>query len=208
MSKFVITVARETGSGGHNITRKLAEALNVPYYDRDLLRYASEVSGINERLFGQADERIGFKEMISAAEKVYTGDILPPDSDDYISTANLFAFQAKIIKELAQQESCIILGRCANYLLKDRRDVLRVFIHAPLESRLARVASYSLAWSEREVARHIRVEDKRRAAYYHYYTGEEWRDAAGYDLCLDSGVLGEDGCVERIMKVLPLYAEK
>ena len=208
MERFIITVARETGSGGHNITRKLSDALNVPYYDRDLLRRASEVSGINEGLFGQADERIGFKEMISAAEKVYTGDILPPDSDDYISTANLFAFQAKIIKELAQQESCIILGRCANYLLEDRHDVLRVFIHAPLESRLARVASYSLAWSEREVARHIRVEDKRRAAYYHYYTGEEWRDAAGYDLCLDSGVLGEDGCVERIMKVLPLYAEK
>ena len=174
MERFIITVARETGSGGHNITRKLSDAL---YYDRDLLRRASEVSGINEGLFGQADERIGFKEMISAAEKVYTGDILPPDSDDYISTANLFAFQAKIIKELAQQESCIILGRCGNYLLDGVDGVLRVFIHAPLESRIARVASYSLAWSE-------------------------------YDLCLDSEKLGEDGCVQRIMQVLPLYSAK
>lgn len=208
MERFIITVARETGSGGHNITRKLSDALNVPYYDRDLLRRASEVSGINEGLFGQADERIGFKEMISAAEKVYTGDILPPDSDDYISTANLFAFQAKIIKELAQQESCIILGRCGNYLLDGGDGVLRVFIHAPLESRIARVASYSLAWSEREVARYIRVEDKRRVAYYHYYTGEEWRDAGAYDLCLDSEKLGEDGCVQRIMQVLPLYSAK
>ena len=207
MERFIITVARETGSGGHNITRKLSDALNVPYYDRDLLRRASEVSGINEGLFGQADERIGFKEMISAAEKVYTGDILPPDSDDYISTANIFAFQAKIIKELAQQESCIILGRCGNYLLDGVDGVLRVFIHAPLESRIARVASYSLAWSEREVARYIRVEDKRRAAYYHYYTGEEWRDAAGYDLSLDSQKLGEDGCVERIRQALPLYVK-
>ena len=208
MDKFVITIARETGSGGHNITRKLSEALNGPYYDRDLLRRAEEVSGINERLFGAADERIGFKEMISAAETVYTGEILPPDSDDYISTANLFAFQAKVIKEMAQNESCIILGRCANYLLADRKDLLRVFIHAPLEAREARVASYSLAWSPREISRHIRVEDKRRAAYYHYYTGEEWRDAAGYDLSLDSEALGEDGCVERIMKILPLYSEK
>ncbi len=208
MGRFIITVARETGSGGHNITRKLSDALNVPYYDRDLLRRASEVSGINEGLFGQADERIGFKEMISAAEKVYTGDILPPDSDDYISTANLFAFQAKIIKELAQQENCIILGRCGNYLLNGVDGVLRVFIHAPLESRAARVASYSLSWSGHEVTRYIRVEDKRRAAYYHYYTGEEWRDAAGYDLCLDSEKLGEDGCVERIMQVLPLYSAK
>ena len=90
MEKFVITVARETGSGGHNITRKLSEALGVPYYDRDLLRKASEVSGIHERLFGAADERIGLKELLSTAEKVYTGEILPPDSDDYISTKNLY----------------------------------------------------------------------------------------------------------------------
>ncbi|MCI7137201.1 MAG: cytidylate kinase-like family protein [Candidatus Limivicinus sp.] len=203
MDKFVITVARETGSGGHNITRKLSEALGVPYYDRDLLRKASEFSGIHERLFGAADERIGLKEMLSAAEKVYTGEVLPPDSDDFTSTRNLFSFQAKIIKELAETESCIILGRCANYLLADRRDVLRVFIHAPLEAREERVASYSLAWSPREVTKYIRLEDKRRASYYRYYTGEEWRDAAGYDLSLDSSVLGEEGCVQRILDVLP-----
>ena len=166
MDKFVITVARETGSGGHNITRKLSEALGVPYYDRDLLRKASEFSGIHERLFGAADERIGLKEMLSAAEKVYTGEVLPPDSDDFTSTRNLFSFQAKIIKELAETESCIILGRCANYLLADRKDVLRVFIHAPLEAREERVASYSLAWSPREVTKYIRLEDKRRASYY------------------------------------------
>ena len=207
MEKFVITVARETGSGGHNITRKLSEALGVPYYDRDLLRKASEVSGIHERLFGAADERIGLKEMLSAAEKVYTGEVLPPDSDDFTSTRNLFSFQAKIIKELAETESCIILGRCANYLLADRKDVLRVFIHAPLEAREERVASYSLAWSPREVTKYIRLEDKRRASYYRYYTGEEWRDVAGYDLSLDSDALGEDGCVEFIKKALPLFCK-
>ena len=208
MEKFVITVARETGSGGHNITRKLSEALGVPYYDRDLLRKASEVSGIHERLFGAADERIGLKEMLSAAEKVYTGEVLPPDSDDFTSTRNLFSFQAKIIEELAETESCIILGRCANYLLADRKDVLRVFIHAPLEAREERVASYSLAWSPREVTKYIRLEDKRRASYYRYYTGEEWRDAAGYDLSLNSGELGEEGCVRRILDLLPRFLGK
>lgn len=208
MEKFVITIARETGSGGLNITRKLSDALGVPYYDRDLLRKASEVSGIHERLFGAADERIGLKEMLSAAEKVYTGEVLPPDSDDFTSTRNLFSFQARIIKELAETESCIILGRCANYLLADRKDVLRVFIHAPLEAREERVASYSLAWSPREVTKYIRVEDKRRASYYRYYTGEEWRDAAGYDLSLNSGELGEEGCVRRILDVLPRFLGK
>ena len=208
MDKFVITIARETGSGGLNITRKLSDALGVPYYDRDLLRKASEVSGIHERLFGAADERLGLKEMLSAAEKVYTGEVLPPDSDDFTSTRNLFSFQARIIKELAETESCIILGRCANYLLADRKDVLRVFIHAPLEAREERVASYSLAWSPREVTKYIRVEDKRRASYYRYYTGEEWRDAAGYDLSLNSGELGEEGCVRRILDVLPRFLGK
>ena len=208
MEKFVITIARETGSGGLNITRKLSDALGVPYYDRDLLRKASEVSGIHERLFGAADERIGLKEMLSAAEKVYTGEVLPPDSDDFTSTRNLFSFQARIIKELAETESCIILGLCANYLLADRKDVLRVFIHAPLEAREERVASYSLAWSPREVTKYIRVEDKRRASYYRYYTGEEWRDAAGYDLSLNSGELGEEGCVRRILDVLPRFLGK
>ena len=208
MDKFVITIARETGSGGLNITRKLSEALGVPYYDRDLLRKASEVSGIHERLFGAADERIGLKEMLSAAEKVYTGEVLPPDSDDFTSTRNLFSFQARIIKELAETESCIILGRCANYLLADRKDALRVFIHAPLEAREERVASYSLAWSPREVTKYIRLEDKRRASYYRYYTGEEWRDAAGYDLSLNSGELGEEGCVRRILDLLPRFLGK
>ena len=208
MDKFVITIARETGSGGLNITRKLSDALGVPYYDRDLLRKASEVSGIHERLFGAADERIGLKEMLSAAEKVYTGEVLPPDSDDFTSTRNLFSFQARIIKELAETESCIILGRCANYLLADRKDALRVFIHAPLEAREERVASYSLAWSPREVTKYIRLEDKRRASHYRYYTGEEWRDAAGYDLSLNSGELGEEGCVRRILDVLPRFLGK
>ena len=205
MEHYIITVARETGSGGHDITKQLSKTLGIPYYDRDLLRFASDVSGINESLFGAADERVGLRELLSAAERVYTGEVLPPDSDDYTSTRNLFNFQAKIIRELAQQESCIILGRCGNFLLADQPNVLRVFIHAPLEARYARVASYSQAWTPREINRHIRLEDKRRAAYYRYYTGEEWRDAAGYDLSLDSERLGEDGCVARIRQAIELF---
>ena len=204
MEQKVITIARETGSGGLNITRKLSDALSIPYYDRELLRRASDVSGIHERLFGLADERIGWKEMIASAKKVYSGEILPPDSDDYISTANLFSFQAKIIKDIAQEGSCIILGRCGNYLLKEHPQVLGVFIYAPFETRYENVASYSKSKSQGEILRYIRREDKRRAAYYHYYTGEEWRDVSGYDICLDSSKLGEDGCVERICRMLDI----
>ncbi|MCD8249627.1 MAG: cytidylate kinase-like family protein [Lachnospiraceae bacterium] len=207
MEHYIITIARETGSGGHSITRKLSEALGIPYYDRDLLRIASDVSGIHERLFGLADERIGMREMLSSAEKVYTGEVLPPDSDDYVSTKNLFSFQAKIIKDLADKESCIILGRCVNRLLMDRPNVLKVFIHASLGERVERISAKNMTWSSKEVMKKIRTEDKRRAAYYYYYTGEEWRDAGEYDLSLDSGKLGEDGCVEFIKRALPLFLQ-
>ncbi|MCC8164002.1 MAG: cytidylate kinase-like family protein [Lachnospiraceae bacterium] len=207
MEHYIITIARETGSGGHSITRKLSEELEIPYYDRDLLRIASDVSGIHERLFGLADERIGMREMLSSAEKVYTGEVLPPDSDDYVSTKNLFSFQAKIIKDLADKESCIILGSCANRLLMDRPNVLKVFIHASLGERVERVSAKNMTWSSKEVMKKIRTEDKRRAAYYYYYTGEEWRDAGEYDLSLDSGKLGEDGCVEFIKRALPLFLQ-
>lgn len=205
MDHKVITIARETGSGGHNVARKLSKMLSIPCYDRELLRRASDVSGIHEGLFGLADERIGWKEMITSAKKVYSGEILPMDDDDYISTSNLFSFQAKIIKDLAKDESCIILGRCGNYLLKDYPDVLRIFIHAPLEARYERVASYTQGKTEGEILRMMRKEDKRRSAYYHYYTGEEWRDVSGYDICLNSAELGEDGCAKKICELLEVF---
>ncbi len=206
MEHFIITIARETGSGGRNIAAKLSERLDIPFYDRDLLRLASDVSGIREGLFGESDEHIGKLEMMTAAKKIYSGEVLPPDDDDFISTKNLFEFQAKVIKELASScGSCIIVGRCADYLLAGRTDVLRVFIHAPLEKRKKNVAYYSLAWSEKEIARYISREDKRRAAYYRYYTGNDWRDAGHFDISLDSSELGEDGCVDTIEKALPLF---
>ena len=205
MSKnYVIAIAREKGSGGSDIAKLLSEKLGIPYYDRDLLRRASDVSGINETLFGAADERIGFREMMSAAQKVYNGEILPPDSNDYVSTRNLFSFQAKVIKEMAQTESCIIIGRCADYLLSDRDNVLRVFIHAPLEFRKERIKSYSLALSEREVYKRIHDCDKRRSEYYHYYTGDDGRDATHIDISLDSSQWGIDGCVDKIIGAIPL----
>jgi len=207
MDHYIITISREKGSGGRNIASRLSDELGVPFYDRDLLRLASDVSGINESFYGVADERVGWREMMTAAKKVYTGEILPPDDDDFISTKNLFSFQAKVIKELSENGSCIIVGRCANFLLAGRKDVLRVFIHAPLEARKARVASFSLAWSDREVAKRIRDEDKRRHEYYRYFTGDDWYDVTHYDLSLDSSALGEDGCVSQIQKVLPLFTQ-
>ena len=204
MSNYVIAIAREKASGGSDVAKLLSEKLGIPYYDRELLRRASDVSGINESLFGAADERIGLREMMSAAEKVYDGEILPPDSNDYVSTRNLFSFQAKVIKEMAKTESCIIIGRCADYLLSDHDNVLRVFLHAPLEFRRQRMKSYCLGMSDREILKKIHDCDKRRSEYYHYYTGDDWRDVTHEDLSLDSSRDGIEGCAEKIIRSIPV----
>ncbi|MGN0394682.1 MAG: AAA family ATPase [Coprococcus sp.] len=204
MDSYIITIARETGSGGLEIAKKLSKTLGIPYYDRELLRRASDVSGIHESLFGLADERIGWKEMLFSAKKVYNGEVLPPDDDDFVSTRNLFNFQAEVIKDIAKTESCIIVGRCANYLLKDYPRVLRLFICAPLENRYERIREIHVSKSEKDVIRYIEKEDKRRSDYYHYYTNEEWRDVSAYDVCMDTSKYGISGCVDKVQKMIDI----
>jgi len=205
MQNYVITISRESGAGGIDVARLLSEQLNIPYYDRDLLKAASEVSGINIELFGKVDERIGFKQMIKAAGKVYRGEVLPPESDDYTATNNLFAFQAKVIKELSESTSCVIVGRAANYLLKDKKHVIKVFLHAPLEWRKDNVKMNNVGHSISDILRDINAEDKRRGDYYNYYTGRNWRAAEEYDISIDMSKFGIDGAVELIKGIIPAY---
>lgn len=198
MSNYVITIARQYGSGGRTIGAMLSEKLGIPYYDRDLLKLASEESGINEALFANADEKVKGTNLFKAAKKVYGGELIPPESDDFTSNDNLFNYQAKIIRELAATESCIIIGRCADFVLKDEENVLSVFIHAPKEYCLKQ-AGKKLNMTERELEKFIQKTDKYRADYYRYHTGREWTDARNYDLCLDSSKLGYERCVQEIM---------
>ena len=131
MKNVVITIARQYGSGGRTIGEMLAKKLNIHYYDKDLMKLASDDSGINEALFVNADEKIKSSRLFHIAKSAYNGELIPPESDDFTSTDNLFNYQAKIIRELAQEEPCVIIGRCADYVLKDCPNGLSVFIHAP-----------------------------------------------------------------------------
>lgn len=196
--KWVITIARQYGSGGRTIGKMLAEELGIHYYDRELMKLASDESGINEALFAKADEKLKNTSLFRIAKNVYGGELIPPDSDDFTSTDNLFNYQAKIIRELAQEESCVIIGRCADYVLKDYDNVLSVFIHAPKEFCMEK-AGEVLNMKERELERYIAKTDKYRAEYYKYHTGREWTDARNYDLCLDSSKLGYEQCVQEII---------
>lgn len=200
MKNVVITIARQYGSGGKTIGEMYAKEMGINCYSREILKLASEESGINEQLFHKADEKLKSPStgMFGLAKKVYKGELLSPESDDFVSDWNLFNYQAKIIKELADRESCVIVGRAADFILKDYPNVVSVFVHAPKDYCIARALERSAITSEKEMERFIAKTDKFRAEYYHYYTGKEWNDARNYDLCLNSSKLGFEKCVEAI----------
>ena len=199
---YVITISREHGSCGNRIGQLTADRLGIGFYDYKLIRLASDRSGISEALFGAADEDVHRRKLFNAASKVYTGKLIPPDSDEFTSDINLFTYQAEIIKELANSESCVIVGRCADYLLRDRPNVLRVFIHAPFEVRLRQQMYVLPQKSEAEVRRHILTVDRKRADYYKRYTGTDWRDAAHFDISIDSSMHPEQEAVDIIVNTL------
>ena len=129
MGGFIVTIARGYGSGGMAIGKKLAENLGISCYDREILRLASNDSGINEALFAKADEKLKNTLLFKIAKNVYTGEDIPPDTDDVINNDKLFRYQAKVLKELAKKESFVVIGRCADFILKDYPNLIRVFIY-------------------------------------------------------------------------------
>ena len=200
MENIVITVNRQYGSGGKTIAKMLVEKMGVKYYNREIVKLASEESGIDEAMFAKVDEKMVNYSFLKP-KKIYSGELKTPDSYDFTSDDNLFNFQAKVLKQLAQKESCVIVGRCANFILKDYPNVVSVFVHADKdfcrEQALARVSI-----PEKEIDKFIEKTDKFRADYYKYHTGMHWHDLRGYDLCLNSGKLGFDKCVDEILSYI------
>lgn len=205
MSKYVITIARGYGSGGRTIGKMLSEELGIHYYDRELLRLASDESGINEELFGKADEKLKESFLYKVMKKSYSGEIISPDSDDFISNDNLFNYQAKVIRQLADEDekSCIIVGRCADYILKDKKNVIRIFVHAPLEHCIDTLETMSNV-SRKDLQKKIESIDKHRADYYEYYTGGKWDNAANYDLCVNTSELTFQEAVNLIKEYIKI----
>jgi len=207
MGHYVITIARQYGSCGRVVGEILAKELGISYYDKDIIRLASEDSGVHEKLFGRVDEYSLEKLPFFIRNRVYSGELLSPGSKDFTSDDNLFSYQAKIIRHLAQRESCVIIGRCSNYILSDMPNVLRVFIYADWEFRLQKAAE-KLSMNRKELEKFLQKDDKRKEEYCLHFTGKEWTDATQYDLCLDVSRLGFDGCIKEIIRNLPDAAEE
>lgn len=206
MKNIVITISRQYGSGGKTIGAMLAKELGINCYSREILRMASEDSGINERLFGMSDEKLKKAGWFRILNRPYEGQLLPPEDRDFVSDDNLFNYQAKVIKELAAKESCVIIGRCADYVLKDFSNVVSVFIHADKRFCLER-AMERHSMSEKEMQRYIDKTDRYRADFYEYHTGHKWADARNYDLSLNSAKLGFEKCVEEIRSYMKIRFE-
>lgn len=197
MDNVVITIARQYGSGGKTVGEMLAKETGIPFYNDNLLKMASEESGISEQLFRQLDEKLKNSLFNRVSLDIYTGELIPPESSDFVSEKNLFNYQAEIIKRLAKTQSCVIIGRAADFILKDYPNVVSVFVHGSKEFNLARAMEYN-SMTEEEMKKFIVKTDKYRADYYKHYTGREWTDARNYDLCLNSSKLGFQKCVEEI----------
>ncbi|MBQ3797980.1 MAG: cytidylate kinase-like family protein [Butyrivibrio sp.] len=197
MKKIVITIARQYGSGGRTVGEMLANELGIHYYDKELIKLASEESGINESLFLEADEKLRKRTMLLSSVNVYKGELIGPESSEFTSMDNLFNYQAKVIKKLAETQPCVVVGRCADFVLKDYDNVLSVFVHAPHDFLMQEAAKVQ-PLKGKELEKFCAREDGYRAAYYKHHTGHEWTDAMNYDLCLDSSKLGFAKCVEAI----------
>lgn len=208
MKRTVITIARSYGSGGRTLGKLLAQELGINCYDREIIRMASDESGISEALFGAADEKLKRSPLFGIVKKnPYKGGVIPPESSDFVSDDNLFNYQAKVIKELAAQESCIIIGRCADYVLKDDPEVIRLFFYAPKEDCITRVMNQN-GVSRREAEKKIETIDKYRADYCRYYTGRDWNDARNYNFCLDTTSMSYEKLVEAVKDFIRVYQDR
>lgn len=200
---FAVAITRTCGSGGSLIGKALAIDYGMDLYDRKLLRLASEDSGINEKIFAEADENTRKTFLYRASKRVYNGEVIPPESGNFLSDQNLFNYQAKVLKELLKQESYVCIGRAADFILKDEPNVVSVFLDAPYEFRIKREMERQ-GIHKPQAEKYVDQLDTYRNSYYMYHTGRQWKNPRNYDLCLNTERLGIKKCVELIEEYIRL----
>lgn len=203
----IITIARESGSGGKEIGRKIAEDLGIKCYDKELLARAAKDSGFAEELFENHDEKPTNSFLYSLVMDTYSFGYASPSYIDMPLNHKIFLAQFETIKNIANEGPCVIVGRCADYALADYKNCVNIFIHGNLEDKVNRIMNlYKL--SEDKAKDLIKKTDKSRSSYYNYYSNKKWGEASGYHLSIDSGLLGIDGTAKLIEEFVSLKEKK
>lgn len=191
MNNKIITIGREFGSGGRSIAQKVAEKLSIPCYDSEIIDEVAIKSGLLKEEIAKKGEHLSSTAKMSTIFTLY--NLYSNMSKDDI----IFHAQKKVIEDLAEKGPCVIVGRCADYILREKENVVRVFIYADKEARAERIVKI-YGENEDSAEKRIREKDKKRAAYYEHYTEMTWGDSKHYDICLNSSKFGIDKCVEII----------
>lgn len=194
MKNRIITISRECGSGGRTVGRLLAERLNIPCYDQEIIERIAEKTGLAKEYVRETTEYMEHSGWLAGA-------FIPCDRSGHSMQGDLWSLQKRIIADLARKGPCVIVGRCADFILKDDADLLRVFIHADIDKRVQRVTEVYGEAEESNPRKFIISKDKRREAYYNYYTHQKWGSSDNYDISLNSGTLGIEGCVDILEKM-------
>ena len=197
---MIITIGRQYGSGGRRLAKMLSEHLNIPLYDKDLINRVSQETGIAGEFFKKVDEQPS-DSFLSMFLSGFSYCNSCEATDSVLSGNSLFCMQSKVIQQIASEGNCIFVGRCADYILRDRDDVISVFVTANYKDRVSRVAGYE-GVSEQSAKEEINKADKTRAAYYDFYTEKKWGKASSYDICLNSSKVSLEQCKEIITQIV------
>lgn len=201
MNNLIICIGRQLGSGGCEIARKIANDLNCKFYDHELINMAAERSGFNPRIFEQQDESHGTLKTLFGAFSGRLGRMSGAFYSNSMSQEELFQIQSEAIFKAAKSDDCVFVGRCADYILREKPGLFSVFITANNDDRIHVVATRR-GCSIEEAAKLIERKESQRAAYYNYYTSKKWGAAASYDLCINSSLLGWEQTAEYIKQII------
>ena len=194
----VITISRQFGSGGHEVGEKLARQLDVPFYDKALIAMAAKQSGLSEEVFASADEKASSSLLYSMVMGSYSFGARVPGINEMPINDKLFLIQSDIIKKAAEEGPCVIIGRCADYILREHGNCLNVFIHASKEERIRRSIAKKDC-EERKASDFVTKKDKQRANYYNFYSNKRWDDLQNYDITIDTSRFTVDEAVELLI---------
>ena len=196
----VITIGRQFGSGGRTIAKKLAQRLGIEYYDKEIITIAARESGISPDIFEKVDEAAANSLLYSMVIGMYATTSHVTNFGEVSINDKIFRIQTEIIEDVASKGPCVIVGRCADYILRENPDLLNAFIYSDIEERVRR-ASEEYNIQSKNMKEYILKSDKKRANYYNFYTGKKWGSISNYDICLNSSSIGIDGCVDVLEKV-------